>query len=187
MAKLFQSLTDKLGAVTERLSERERKMLTILVSVGVCLIVIAVFFGVSQRLDARRAEIEVAKKQLVEITSLQDVYRQAKAKQEAEEMRFRTNPISLFSFLQSVSTRLGLTLFDLNEHRTPIAGSRLVESDVVVTLKQISIDKLTAFLEAVEDSASGSVVKVKQLKVKARFDTPDLLDVQMTVATWKTS
>lgn len=86
--------------------------------------------------------------------------------------------------LQNVSTQLDLTLNDLHEKKNILSGEKVVEITVKVNLKKLSIDRLTAFIDAVESNPSG-LVKVIQLKIKSRFDAPDLLDAQMTVATWK--
>jgi len=86
-----------------------------------------------------------------------------------------------------VAQELGLTLNDLNERRTPIKESGIDEISVDVNLKQMSIDKLDAFLEKIEDGKYGGMVKVLKIKVKTRYDNPELLDVTMKVATYKPS
>jgi hypothetical protein len=187
MSKFFATLMDAISIRFERLTDREKKLVLSFISFLLVIVIGGGFLWVNHSLDKKRAQMDTLRKQLDEINSLQDQYQQAKMKQEAEERRFKYNTVSLFSFIQSSATRFGLTLYDLNEHKEPVAESTLIETSVVVNLKQVSIDRLTAFLEALEESSENGVVKVTRIKVKSRFDAEDLLDVQMTVATWKSA
>ncbi|HEY1097318.1 MAG TPA: hypothetical protein VGF99_00260, partial [Myxococcota bacterium] len=80
---------------------------------------------------------------------------------------------------------VGLQLSDLNERRLPVKDSDLSEVTVDVTLKDISIDKLVQLLEKIEGKTTGGVVKVTKLKVKTMLATPDMLEVGLTVSTWR--
>ena len=183
----LRSFGDSLFNQFERLNEHEKRL--ILVGIGsVFLFVLGgSLLWFNQSVGKKRTEIEAIHKRLDEIILLEDEYRVAKAKQEAEERRFQSNNLSLFSLIQNAANRYGLTLYDLNEKKEPVAESRLIEISVVVNLKELSLDRMTAFLEELENSSEKGLVKVTRLKVKTRYDTPELLDVQMTVTTWKTS
>ncbi|HXW53058.1 MAG TPA: hypothetical protein VEL47_03010, partial [Myxococcota bacterium] len=69
--------------------------------------------------------------------------------------------------------------------KRPLPKSDIVEISVRVSLTKLSIDKVTALIEAIETSEHGDLVKVTKLKINKRFDEPDLLDLSMTVSTWK--
>lgn len=169
----------------ERLQERERRLLQISTGVVALLFIATVFFWANGILSSKQERIETTQKQLEEISALESRYRKARAAQDAQDRRFRFNDVTLFSYLQGAATRLGLQLSDLNEQRNTLPEGGLVEISVLVNLKELSMDKLTAMLETIEETAPGGVVKVTKLKVKNRFDTPDLLDAQLTVSTWK--
>ena len=49
---------------------------------------------------------------------------------------------------------------------------------------ELSLDRLSAFLEHIEDSDKNGLVRVTRLHIKSRFDT-DLLDTKMIVSTWQ--
>jgi general secretion pathway protein M len=185
MAKIVGAFIDSISSRFERMPEREKKLLSIF---GAALLVFLIgssfllFYG---SISGKKLEIEATRLRLGEILSLKNQYQEAKKKQEAEERRFRSNNVSLFSLIQANATRYGLTLNDLNEKKDPVGESRLMQTDVIINLKEISIDRLTAFIVSLE-TTEGDVVKITRLKIKTRYDKSDLLDVQMTVSTWKT-
>jgi hypothetical protein len=87
--------------------------------------------------------------------------------------------------MQKAASEVGLSLSDLNERRLPVKDSDLTEVTVEVNLKEISIDKLVTLLEKIEGKTSAGVVKVTKLKTKTRLDAPDMLEVNLTVSTWR--
>ena len=101
--------------------------------------------------------------------------------------RIRSNLASLSSVITKATSELGLQVTDLNERRIPVKDSDVQEVDVDVNLKEISVDKLDTLLEKLEGKRTDGVVKVSKLKVKTRFDNPDMLEIAMTVTTWKSS
>ena len=105
------------------------------------------------------------------------------AKEQANKLQGKN--ISLFSLLQTSASELGLSLKDLNEKKTPLKDTELIQVSVEVNLKEVSIDKLTSFLKSVESKEGKDLVKVTRLKTKTRFDNDQLLDVRMTVSTWR--
>lgn len=187
MRELFRQVSERIEEWWDRLTGRERTSV-----VGLCVVLVVLLLGggiywSTNALNKNKTQLRNYNKQVAEILSLEGGYRQSKIRTELEERRIRSNTLSLFSLMQGIATRLGLTLKDLNEQKRPLKDTSLVEYTVVLNLKELSIDKLTAFLRAVEESPVGDLVKVIRLKAKARFDAPDLLDVQMTVATWKSA
>lgn len=170
-----------------RLSGRER----LLVGVTALTLVIAIFAGgthwadgklkkASRRLSERRTQLQ-------EILRLESRYNASKSESKRDQQRIERNSVQLFSYLPKIADDLGLTLNDLNERRAPLKDSAIDEISVDINLKQMSIDKLDAFLERVEKDGRTGLVKVLKIKVKTRFDNPDLLDVNMKVATYKPS
>lgn len=186
MSRIIREMIDSLTLRFERLSDREKKMTAILLITLVVFIVGGSLYWVSSSAISSSKQIGLAEKRFLQINSLKGQYVAAKKIAEAQEKRFKTNKISLFSLIQNSATRYGLSLHDLNERKEPIDKSNLMEVSVVVNLKEVSVDRLTAFIQALEES-EGKMVKIIKLKIKSRYDKSNLLDVQMTVATWKTA
>ena len=59
--------------------------------------------------------------------------------------------------------------------------SGLVESSVEIRLEKLALRGLVEFLQRVE--GRGSLVATRRLRVKSRFDDPQLLDVSILVST----
>lgn len=185
MARLLDQISEKAMGWLDGLSDRERRMLSILFG-GVCvLLVVSTVFLATSKITSRRAELVRNKEQLAQIKDLEAEYLQAKEKSEKANRSIKRNDVSLFTFIQGISTRLGLSVKDLSETKRPLPKSNIVEVSVRLNLTKLSIDKVTALIEALETSEQGELVKVTKLKINKRFDEPDLLDLQMTVSTWK--
>ncbi len=185
MAKAMGAFIDSISSRFERMPEREKRLVSIFAVTLLVFLIVISFLWFYNSVSGKNSELAATRMRLGEVLSLKNQYQEAKKKQEAEERRFRSNDISLFSLIQANATRYGLTLNDLNEKKEPVGESRLMQTDVVINLKEISIDRLTAFIVSLE-ATEGGVVKITRLKIKTRYDKSDLLDVQMTVSTWKT-
>lgn len=186
MAANTGSLSGVKGALS-RMSDRERKLVGLTGAVAALLLFGGAFLWVDKTLDGKARRVRDLNESLQQVLALEGQYKAAEARDRQNAMRLRTNNVSLFSLLQTAAGQLGLTLNDLNERKVPLKNGDIEEVSVEVNLKQVSIDKLNLFLEKIEGKSSGGLVKIVKLKVKTRHDNPELLDVNMTVATWKAS
>ena len=170
-----------------RMSDRERKLVGLTGAVAAVLLFGGTLLWVDGHLDKKARRVRGLNESLAQIMALEGQYQEAEARDRQNAMRLRTNNVSLFSLLQQAAGQLGLVLNDLNERQVPMKDGKVTEVSVEVNLKQVSIDKLNLFLEKIEGKSSGGLVKILKLKVKTRHDNPELLDVNMAVATWKAS
>lgn len=168
-----------------RLTSREQVLVVVL---GVAL-VLATVGGISllvgnrlkkadQRLAERREQLQV-------IEALEGRYRQAEQEQLAQRQRLQRNTVSLFSLLNKSARELGMELDNLNERNTPIKEAGITEVSVDLSLKGLSITKLNKLLEKLEGPPNTGLVKITKLKARTSFSDPELLDVSMTVCTYK--
>lgn len=187
MAQFFEKISESSMRWYDSLTDRERRLLSVFsISIVVLLLFVTVYLGVS-KLSSRRADLARNKQQLSQIVDLEGEFLKAKEKTEKARMMVMRNDASLFSLIQGITTRLGLSVKDLAEQKRPLPKSDIVEVSVRLNLSKLSIDKVTALIEAIETSEHGPLIKVTKLKISKRFDEPDLLDLQMTVSTWKTA
>jgi type II secretory pathway component PulM len=182
------SLTNRMGQAFARLSEREKRLVLITSAVA---IVIVVFLGVTlldSALDKRQKRVAQRRDEIKQLDDLRGKYEDAVQAEKKSAARIRNNTSSLFSLMQKAASDVGLTLTDLNETRVPVKDNPdLSEVSVVLNLKEISVDKLTTLLEKIEGPRNDGVVKVTKMKVKTRFDNPEMLEANLTVATWRSS
>ncbi len=171
----------------QALNDQDKKKTLMGLGGGLGFLVILILGLCISSLNSRHKEIQKLERDLKEIDRIGVQYQQVKAEQVAREREIEMNKTALFSVIQNVATRLELEVNDLNERKEPMMNSDMVQVSVVVNLKQLSTDRLSAFLENIENSSDKGLVKVTKLQVKTRFDQPDLLDAQMTISTWKAS
>lgn len=170
-----------------RLNERERVLVSITAAVAVVFIIVGLGWWGNSAIDSRRKSVVLKKEKLAQILALEDKYKEAAALEKKATQKLERNSVSLFSLLQKTAGELNLKLNDLNERKTPVRDTEIEAVSVEVNLKQLSVDKLNQFIEKIEGRSKDGLVKIVKLKVKTRFDNPELLDVNMTVSTWKKS
>lgn len=175
-----------LATTIAKMSDRERRLVALTAAIALVFAVAGLWWVISGSISRREKGIAIRKDEIAQLESLRSDYEQATARQKAAEARIKTaTSTSLFTLMQKAAQEVGLALSDLNERRVPVKDSDLTEVNVDVTLKEISIDKLVTLLEKIEGKTSGGVVKVSKLKVKTRIDNPDMLEVSLTVSTWR--
>jgi hypothetical protein len=170
----------------QKMTDRERKLVALTAAVAVVLALGALAMGISSFTASRQKRIRLRTDEIAQIEQLRVAYDAAVARESAAANRIKSaSSTSLFTLLQKSAGELGLALSDLNERRLPVKDSDLSEVTVDVNLKEISVDKLVSLLEKIEGRSSDGVVKVTKLKVKTRFDNPEMLEAALTVSTWK--
>jgi general secretion pathway protein M len=175
-----------LGRALQKMTDRERKLVIVMIVAVALFAFAAVSMGVSSFIASREKRIRLHKDEIAQIETLRTAYDAAAAREKAADARIQSaSTTSLFTLLQKSAGELGLALSDLNERRLPVKDSELTEVTVDVNLKEISVDKLVTLLEKIEGRSSDGVVKVSKLKVKTRFDNPEMLEASLTVSTWK--
>lgn len=185
MANPMNGAGARLYAAFQRLSEREKRLVTLTAVVAIVFVVGGGTWGASGALESKQKRVQARSEQIAQLEALRERYQDAEQQEKRAAQRVKSNNVSLFSLLQKTAGELGLQLNDLNERKLPVKDSDLVEVSVEVNLKEVSIDKLNSFLEKIEGRRRDGIVKVQKLKVKTRFDNPEMLEVNMTVATWK--
>lgn len=182
------SLSARIGAALARMSERERRLVLLTGFVAITLAVLGGVALVSSMLEKREKLVALRRDEIGQLETLRAKYEEAVAAETRANQRIKSNSASLFSLMQKAAGEVGLSLNDLNERRTPVKDMPdLNEVTVDVTLKDISVDKLNTLLEKIEGKRNDGIVKVTKLKVKTRFDNPEMLEATMTVSTWKST
>lgn len=171
-----------------RLSEREKRLVLVTGTVGVIFVGFLVVTAINSALDSRQKRVSMRKDEIAQLEVLRERYHDAQEAEKKSSAQLRANSQSLFTLVQKASTEVGLPVPDLQERRTPVKDAAdLQEVSVDVNMKEISVDKLTTLLEKIEGKRSDGIVKVTKLKVKTRFDNPEMLEANLTVSTWRSS
>jgi len=175
-----------LAGAYAKMTERERRLVMLTAAVAVVFVIIGVGWLISSSISNREKRIASRKQEITQLETLRGEYEGATARQKAAQARItQSASTSLFTLMQKAAADVGLQLTDLNERRLPVKDTDLSEVTVDVTLKEISIDKLVTLLEKIEGRTTGGVVKVTKLKVKTLVANPEMLEVGLTVSTWR--
>lgn len=178
-------ITDKLNALRdwfERLSQRERTMVSALGVTFVLMVTLIVGFVITDGLSSlgeRNADMRQA---LRDIETQREAYLKLKAKSSQLETRLGHTPIQLGGYLEQAAKESGVEIPESNE-RAPVAAGKWTERSVELSLKRVRIDALANFLKRVETGPN--LVVVTALMVRTRDDKHQELDVEMTVSTYE--
>jgi general secretion pathway protein M len=172
-----------LEAFFQRLSQRERVLVTAAGLAVVAFVVFLVSTGVSRGIAARQHRIEEKTRILSQVGKLAQGWRAAQAERADLERRLQGEHPPLMTFVAQTGARLGIEVNDLR----PTAGASeatagVVEDSVEVNVAKLELPKVAALLEALEQGPG--VVKVRRLQIRTRNDDPAAVDVSLVVATY---
>jgi general secretion pathway protein M len=174
-----------LEAFFQRLSQRERVLVTAAGLAVLAFVVFLVSFGVSRGISARQARIEEKTRMLAQVGKLAQGWRAAQAERADLERRLKGGQgAPLMTFVAQTGARLGVEVNDLRPSSQPgeVAGG-VVEETVEVNVAKLDLPKLAALLEALEKGPG--VVKVRRVQLRTRTDDPAAVDVSLLVATYQ--
>lgn len=167
----------------ERLSSRERTMVSALGVTFVLMVTLIVGFFITDGLstfDERNSDMRQA---LRDLDTHRDSYLRAKNKLQQLEARVGKNSIQLNSYLEAAAKESGIVIPESNERPPTPAGKHYVEKAVELRLRQVKIDALGKFLKKIETGPN--LVVVTALNIKTRDDKHQDLDVELTVSTYE--
>lgn len=182
MDRIRHLISDGLSALG-RLSPRERGLVALAGGAVAVFLVVAVTFSVNRSIAQREARIKTKQEQLEEVGKLTLGFKAQEAQRTELERKLQNNKIRLFSYLEEMAKKDGLSIGGMNDKGTqPLGeGTKINESSVEVTFTRIQLDKLVKFLTELE-SGQG-LVKVTRLQVRPRSDEA-VLDAWLVVTTY---
>jgi general secretion pathway protein M len=186
MAKLtlpFQDVFGKVGEAWASLSDRERRMLSLLFTAFVVTAVVLAFLSANRAVKARETSLAEKRMAMTKVEILASGYAQAEAARNRIEARMKGQPVRLFSYLEDLGKKQGVTIGDMQDRGNTAAGEGVERSTVEVNFARIDLHKLTAFVNEIEKSTH--LVKVEKLRLRTRNDDPNLLDATLTVSTYQ--
>lgn len=178
---------EQLSAGLERMSAREQVMALALVAAILLMVFIFGGYFVGRGIEARQRRIVAKEKKLAEVGQLRTDYQRRLNEQKriANQVR-ENNGLRLLSYIEDKGKLSGIELKNIVVRPGEATGSDQVKEEATeVLVKNVSLDRLYKFLKQVEQG--NSLVKVRRLKIKQRFDNKEMLDASVTVGTFKTS
>ncbi len=167
----------------ERLSARERTMVTALGIAALVMVTLIVGFFITDGLSTLEEKNANMRQALRDIETQRDAYLKAKNKSSSLATRVGHTPIQLSGYLEQAAKETGVEIPESNESGPTAAGKAFMERSVDLRLKAVRIEQLAAFLKRIETGPN--LVAVTSLSIRTRDDKHEELDVEMRVSTWE--
>lgn len=183
IAEKIAPLTGKVSDAFARLSERERVIaLGVTIWFSVMTLVFGTYFGIAG-IDKAKKRVAFKSEQMREVLSMREVYKRAEEANNQFNSRLKRNDVRLVALVEEESKKLGFDTTNINPHdgETDPSGVRVQYIDMRAI--KLTWDRVNKFIERVESNTNP--VKVVKLKLIQRLDEKDLVDVEMTLATYK--
>lgn len=180
-------LIDRIRSAFDNLSSREQVMVLSMFGALFFTVIGVGSFLIQRDLASRERRIEAKTKKLEEAAALRSNYQRRLAEQKriASQVK-RNNNVRLLSYLEKLSQQSNVSLKNASERPGEATGSDSVKEEAAeVKISNVSLDRLHDFLKRIEEG--NQLVKVRRLRIKTRFDNPEMLDAVITVGTYKTT
>lgn len=169
----------------QRLSTREKIMVSAAILVVLSAIIFGFILGPTVEKRDRWQNMAVRKRaELAKFAELSSNYRQLEATISDVEgkLGMRRSGTSLLADLEAKAKELNLqdNIASMKPFTTQL-DSGLVESSVEIRLEKLVLRGLVDFLQRIEKA--DTLVVTRRLRIKSRFDDPQLLDVSIFVST----
>lgn len=167
----------------ERLSARERRLVTIAGGAVLAFVLFVTIFSFSNTASRYRARTSDKLAKLQEVQSLAASYREAQQARQAVEQQLTAQDVRLITYIEDKATTAGIEVPTMSpKGDVAIGDGKIMESTVELTLTDVDLRKLTDFLRTVESGPG--VVKVKNLRVEPR-PSSNTLTAWVAVSTYK--
>jgi len=168
------------------LSQREQKLI---IGAGLVLIVLGLYLGIDTIISNYSAfdnKIALSKEELKKIDLLRSQHLETKQKLDAVKTQLKNMPkdFSVISFIEKLADQENIREnIGSQKPKTMPLNDDYEESSVEIQMNNINLDRLVNFIHKIENS--DHLLKVKQLRMKTKYNDRDLLSVTMQVTTYK--
>lgn len=202
--KLLQGLKSLLGAVREKteplaqrvrdlvgrrdFSQRDIRALKIGAAVVAVLVVFSVYRAVFPGGSAVRTEVSQMKLQLNEIRAIKEEYRYSRDLLAKVSGSIKEEKEALISAAEKVLIRNGIDRrsFSIRGTNPSVRGKGIKkERAVLVKVNKVAVPKVLNILYSFQKSKT--ILRVSDLRIKTRFDNPNLTDVSFRLSTFSFS
>ena len=175
-------LLQRLVALVERLSPRDRVLVGVGAAAGAIVLIWALAGALSEQRAALQAQIAASERDLAEMGRLRDRYLQLRAERDGVRRKLDRGgaDFSLFAHLEGVTRDvLSRERVAAMNPSTRTVGEDLQEDDVEMRLSGVSLREVVALLYRVEKT--DLPLLVSRLQMKKRFDQPFVYDATLVV------
>jgi general secretion pathway protein M len=167
MKESLRALIANVQAWLAGLTGRERRLVGLAAAAVALFVVFLIFYSFASTAEATRRRTATKIEKLQEVQALASSYREAQQARQNVERQLTQSNVQLISYIEEKGTTAGLDIRSMNpKGDVPRGDGRIIESSVEVTLTDVELGKLAAFLAEVERGPG--VVKVTRLRLEPR-------------------
>ena len=168
----------------ERLSSRQ-KMVMLGAVAGIFILLIAVSVGaVHSEIQSYKTKLAKNKQNFEQIVDLRDRYKSQQGQTSNKSDDIKNNRVNLHSFVGGLLEKHGMDYKTLSMARGKTDREQNIREETAkVVLQKVELGKLLLLLREID--ATNSLVFVKSLSMKRRYDNKEQLDATFYVATLK--
>src|SRR5919204_5750431 len=167
MKESLRALIATVQAWLNGLTARERRLVGLAAGAVVVFVLFLIFYSFGSTADATRKRTTLKMEKLQEVQALASSYREAQQARQNVERQLSQSNVQLISYIEDKGTGAGLDIRSMNpKGDLPRGDGRIIETSVEVTLTDVDLGKLVAFLADVERGPG--VVKVTRLRLEPR-------------------
>ena len=175
----MQALRDK----WERLSQRERTMVSAMGVTFVVMVTLIVGFLITDGLSSLEERNADMRQALRDLDTQRDSYLRRRPRRRRWRRASARQPVQLQGYLEAAAKEAGVEIQEQTERPAAAAGKKFIERTVDLHLRAVTLEQLTRFMKAIETGKS--LVVVTALHVRTRDDKHQQLDVEMSVSTYE--
>jgi hypothetical protein len=183
---MISDRVSQIRAQWERLSLRERRLLTLLAGCLMALVVFSIGYLIADGLRSIETRNRDMRQALKDIANHREEFARNKADSDRWKLKIpeEGKGQALQGFLEGAAKELDITIPEMNERPPQPRGKQFVEKSVDIKLRGLNLQQLAEFMRKVE-TTSQYVVVVSRLYVRTRFNQHDQLDAEITVSTFE--
>jgi hypothetical protein len=167
----------------DRLSPRERRMLTTMFGV-IALFVVGLFgYFVWSGLGDIDDHNDAVRQALKDIEQHRDEFIEARRRMTSQEVRVSRTPMQLSTVLEAAAGESGIKIDESNDRTPAPRGKRFIEKGIDLKIRRADLQSLTKFLKKIETGPN--LVVVDRLLIRSRYNEHEQLDVEVGVMTFE--
>lgn len=184
LREILDRIGERIGEMTA--SERDRRTLAVGAAV-LCVIVLYIIFQFfSSQMDKLERRAEDLERDLARVQALRNEYIESKREINEIAQKIKKEDEALISVVESilVRERINRGNFSIKDINVRSSSEELYnQTSVEVDIKKMPLNDLINVLYRIQTRST--FLKISDLRMSSRFDSPDLLDVSFRVSTFE--
>ncbi len=180
----MKTIVQEIQMFFERLSSRQKMIMLGVVAGFFMLFIAGAVWGIHAEIAAYETGLAKKKQNFTRIVELRDRYKSQEGQSSDKSEDIRRNRVNLHSFVGGLLEKHGMDYKTLSMARGKTDREQEIREETAkVVLQKVELGKLLLLLREID--ATNTLVFVKSLSMKRRYDNKEQIDATFYVATLK--